>query len=690
MPSATLTVTDSTHFLSVLDLAPPTFKVSKKSATVLDVEAPDATTLMTFLGEFSKIPDVSYSIDAPFTPKARHMGPADLTAARTTRSWFKVSELASIYNFPAPSPTRKVVVGVISFGGGLFGSVSASGVLTGGDVQAYWSYLGISSGNMPTVVIKLLDGATNSPAPNDGSTAENTLDVETIGGAYPSSNLTIILYIAPNTLAEFSSAFTQALTVPVTVNGQSVLPNYLSVSWGAPEIYYSNANTIDSILANAATAGINISVAAGDNGSSDGVGSAGSSYCDFPSSSPHVIACGGTNLVCPNLRYDISTIETAWSSGGGAISGVFAKPSYQNSLVTGSYRSTPDIALAADPNTGIIYIVNGQSVIYGGTSVVAPLFTGFLACAGANTFVNPEIYAASASCFHDITVGNNGAYSARTGYDNCTGRGSVNGTNLAAALTTLVSVTSVSLNASSLALKTGMTSQLVATVSPPGATNQAVSWTSSNTEIATVNSSGLVTGVAAGSATVTVITADGSYTATANVTVTVGVASVSLNIVTTTLSIAQTVQLVATVLPSNAPNKSVTWSTSNSGVATVNSSGLVTAVGGGVATITVTTVDGSHTATATVTVSVATGVAVRSITLNKVIINIPRNATFQLVPTILPANATNKAVTYSSSIPSIATVSPTGLIQGVKRGTSIITVTTVDQGRTVSARVNVI
>jgi len=205
-----------------------------------------------------------------------------------------------------------------------------------------------------------------------------------------------------------------------------------------------------------------------------------------------------------------------------------------------------------------------------------------------------------------------------------------------------------------------------------------------------VNSSGLVTGVAAGSATVTVITADGNYTATANVTVTVGVASVSLNIVTTTLSIAQTVQLVATVLPSNAPNKSVTWSTSNSGVATVNSSGLVTAVGGGVATITVTTVDGSHKATATVTVSVATGVAVRSITLNKVIINIPRNATSQLVPTILPANATNKAVTYSSSIPSIATVSPTGLIQGVKRGTSIITVTTVDQGRTVSARVNVI
>jgi uncharacterized protein YjdB len=691
MPSATLSLSNVAHMLSVLDLAPPTTKVSKINSTTMNIVAPDPETLMQFLDEFSKLEEVSYTIDQPFTSLGRrHMGHADLLAPNAGRSWFKPTELATIYNFPTPDLTKSVVVGVVSFGGGLYGSVSASGVVTGGDVQAYWSYLGISPSNMPRVIIKLIDGATNNPS--DSATAENTLDVETIGAVFPSSNLTIILYIAPNSLAEFTNLFTQMLTVPVVVNGQNLLPNYISVSWGAPEIYFGNTllNSVNTVLGTAVSSGINVSVASGDNGSSDGVGSSTSKYCDFPSSSPNVIACGGTNLVSPNYVYDGSTVETAWSSGGGAVSATFSKPTYQNALVSGARRSTPDIAMAADPATGIIYIVNGQSVVYGGTSVVAPLFTGFLMCAGANTFANPALYAAASSCFHDVTSGNNGGYTTGAGYDNCTGRGSINGVNLANAIAPPLSVTSVSLNVSTFPLTTGNTYQLVATVLPSGATNKAVSWSSSNGSVATVNSSGLVTGVASGTATITVTTADGNYTATATATVTVGVASVSLNVSTATLSIAQTVQLVATVLPSNASNKSVTWSTNNSGVATVNSSGLVTAVAGGVAVITVRTSDGSYTATTTVTVSGATAIIVRSITVNKTIINIPRNATFQLVPTILPANATNKAVTYSSSLPSIATVSSTGLIQGVKRGTSIITVTTVDQGRTVSARVNVI
>jgi len=692
MPSATLSLSNVAHMLSVLDLAPPTTKVSKINSTTMNIVAPDPETLIQFLDEFSKLEEVSYTIDEPFTTlrRKRQFESADLLAPNVTRSWFKPTELATIYNFPTPDLTKSVVIGVVSFGGGLYGSVSASGVVTGGDMQAYWSYLGISPSNMPRVIIKLIDGATNNPS--NSATAENTLDVETIGAVFPSSNLTIILYIAPNSLAEFTSLFTQILTVPVVVNGVSLTPNYISVSWGAPEIYFSNTllNSINTILGNAVSSGINISVASGDNGSSDGVGSTTSKYCDFPSSSPNVIACGGTNLVSPNYVYDGSTVETAWSSGGGAVSATFSKPTYQNALVAGTRRSTPDIAMVADPNTGIIYIVNGQSVVYGGTSVVAPLFTGFLACAGVNTFVNSALYAAPSSCFHDVISGNNGGYTTGTGYDNCTGRGSINGVNLANAIVTPLSVTSVSLNVSTFSLTRGNTRQLVATVLPSGAANKAVSWSTSNGSVATVNSSGLVTGVATGTATITVTTVDGSRTATATVTVTVGVTSVSLNVGTASLSIAQTVQLVATVLPGNASNKVVTWSTSNSGVATVNSSGLVTAVAGGVAVITVRTSDGSYTATTTVTVSVTVGVTVRSITLNKTIINIPRNATFQLVPTVLPANATNKAVTYVSSLPSIATVSPTGLIRGVKRGTSVITVRTVDQGRTVTARVNVI
>ena len=121
-------------------------------------------------------------------------------------SYFTATQIASIYKFPAPNPTIPVVVAVISFGGGLFGTVNPStGALTGGDVQAYWTSLGIASANQPKVVVVTVDGATNTPLANDGSTIENTIDVAMIGGCCPSSNLTIVLYIAPNTFDAFTT-----------------------------------------------------------------------------------------------------------------------------------------------------------------------------------------------------------------------------------------------------------------------------------------------------------------------------------------------------------------------------------------------------------------------------------------------------------------------------------------------------
>ena len=165
----------------------------------------------------------------------RAFQPRTVDPAATGRSWFKATELASIYAFPSPS-SAKVVVGVISFGGGLFGTVNGAGILTGGDVQAYWAYCGIAPANMPTVVVVPIGGATNTPSTTDGATAENTLDVQTIGACCPTSNLTIIMYISPNTLAGFGNVFNYALNTAVTVNGLSVKPSILSVSWGAPEI----------------------------------------------------------------------------------------------------------------------------------------------------------------------------------------------------------------------------------------------------------------------------------------------------------------------------------------------------------------------------------------------------------------------------------------------------------------------
>ncbi len=255
-----------------------------------------------------------------------------------------------------------------------------------------------------------------------------------------------------------------------------------------------------------------------------------------------------------------------------------------------------------------------------------------------------------------------------------------------------VSVTGVTVSPTSATLAVGATQQLTPTVSPSNATNKNVTYSSSNAAVASVNSSGLITGVAAGSATITVTTVDGGKTATVAVTVTnsvVAVTGVTVSPTTATLSVGGTQQLTPTVSPSNATNKNVTYSSSNASVASVNASGLITGVAAGSATITVTTVDGGKTATVSVTVT-NTNVAVTSVTISPTSATLSVGGTQQLTATVSPVNATNKNVTYSSSAPSVATVSATGLVTAVAVGTAVITVTTVDQAKTAQSTITVI
>jgi hypothetical protein len=168
-----------------------------------------------------------------------------------------------------------------------------------------------------------------------------------------------------------------------------------------------------------------------------------------------------------------------------------------------------------------------------------------------------------------------------------------------------VLVTGVTLSESAIELVVGGTATLRATVTPNDADNQTVTWASSNTGVATVSNAGVVTAVSAGTATITVTTADGGRTATATVTVntpTVSATGVTLNEAELELIIGDTETLIATVLPENATNKNVTWSSSDDEIATVDDDGVVTAVSAGTATITVTTEDGDFTATCDVTV----------------------------------------------------------------------------------------
>ena len=510
------------------------------------------------------------------------------------RSWFYLTEIASIYGFPTPSPTGpSLVVGVLSFGGGLYGTLT-NGVLTNGDVQTLWGAMGISSINFPKIIIVPVNGATNNPNVNDGgSTFENTLDVQTIGGCYPTSNLTIILYLGTPS-STFTSLLTKALN-PVTVNSVSYKPTIISCSWGLPEIYVSssdltNANNLLQ-TATTSTPGITVCAATGDYGSNDGVGGS-SKNVDFPSCSPYVTAVGGTSLICTSTTYSTAptTVENAWSSGGGGISTKFIKPTYQ-SAITATGRSTPDISSNADPNTGVLYYINGSYYVFGGTSVAAPTVASFFAANNLKTFANTILYKSPTNCFHDITSGSNGAYTCKVGYDNCTGFGSINGANLITALT------SNTYTVNSLVSPIAQGSTFTLLPNPLPTTAITFIWSSSNINIATVDNNGIVTAVSPGSVTISCGVSGGVVTATYSLNIIARTAVTAIAISPSgpvTISRTSTQQLTASVSPVGATNKALIWTTSDGTKATVNASGKVTGVTTGIVTITCTSVDNTN------------------------------------------------------------------------------------------------
>ena len=252
-------------------------------------------------------------------------------------------------------------------------------------------------------------------------------------------------------------------------------------------------------------------------------------------------------------------------------------------------------------------------------------------------------------------------------------------------------VTQVELDKTSLTLNVGDEETLIPTITPDNATDKSVTWESSASGVATVDTSGKVTAVSVGTATITATAADGSgEKATCSVTVNaaaiVPVESVSLDKTSLELTEGGTARLTATILPQNTTNKNVTWSTSDASIATVTD-GVVTAVAPGTATITVTTEDGGKTATCAVTVAAAT-VPVTGVTLNKTSTSLYVGDTETLTATVTPDNATNKDVTWTSSNPSVAKVE-NGVVTAVGAGTATITVTTQDNDYTASCTVTV-
>lgn len=232
--------------------------------------------------------------------------------------------------------------------------------------------------------------------------------------------------------------------------------------------------------------------------------------------------------------------------------------------------------------------------------------------------------------------------------------------------------TSISLSETTAIVNKGTTKKITATVNSTAATKPTVRWSSSNTNIATVNQDGVITAKATGNCTITATTSDGK-TAKVALTVVQPITGIKLSSSNVALNVGGTKTLKETISPSNASSKTVEWISSNNNVATVKK-GIITAVGKGTCTITCKSKYYSNEkAVCTVTVSqpVTSVKIVSSLTLNE-------NVTKQLSPTISPSNATNMAVSYSSSNTSVATVNASGVVTAKTKGTCIITATSKD------------
>lgn len=327
-------------------------------------------------------------------------------------------QVAQLYGFPAGASATGQTIGIIELGGGYRTA----------DLTAYFKTLGLSA---PSVTAVSVDKGKNTPGNANGSDGEVMLDIEVCAAVAQGAKIAV--YFTPNTDQGFIDAITTA--VHDSVNKPSVI----SISWGGPESSWTQQSmaALDAACQAAAAVGVTITVAAGDNGSSDG---ASGDNVDFPASSPHVLACGGTKLVGSGATITSEVVwnETASDEGatGGGVSTVFALPTWQKNAnvpapaTSAGGRGVPDVSGDADPSTGYTIRVDSETTVIGGTSAVAPLWAGLIALANAQNkvaagFVNPALYAAGAKkSFRDITQGNNGSFSAGPGWDACTGLGS--------------------------------------------------------------------------------------------------------------------------------------------------------------------------------------------------------------------------------------------------------------------------
>jgi kumamolisin len=356
------------------------------------------------------------------SPSCRMRTPRSDSGSLADSISYDPPEVGKMYGFPTDVNGTGQTIGILEFGGGFRPQ----------DIKNYFTNLSL---NVPTIHAVSVNGAQNRPSNAQSADRQVMLDIEIAGAVAPAAK--IVVYFAPNTARGFHDA------LDLAIHDQINKPSVICISWGAPEISWTTSSILsfDEVAREAALLGITIAVAAG--GSSDGVNESDNAH--FPASSPNVLACGGTQLMGQN---GIITRETVWNAkdnarvSGGGYSGMFARPPYQASIVTSSFRGVPDVAGNADPETGYNLLVDGRRLVMGGTGAVAPLWAGLVALMNEKLnrrvgFLNPILYQiAPTSCFNDITDGNDRAHSEgqRRGWREATGKGSPMALQLLASL----------------------------------------------------------------------------------------------------------------------------------------------------------------------------------------------------------------------------------------------------------------
>lgn len=310
-----------------------------------------------------------------------------------------VPELCAAYQWPT---------GLV--GGGVIAIIALGGGWTRTDMTAFFSHLGQPT---PSITDVSVDGATNTPGQDVDS--EITLDIQIAAASYFAATghpATIRVYWANDLTPAIRAA---------TKDGCDVC----SISWGASEADWEvqAAHEVEAAAQEAVKAGMVIFAASGDNNSSDGGVTAAN--VDLPAGCPHVIGCGGTTKTRASEVVWNNTPGNAHGDGsGGGFSTVFPMPAWQQNVAPkGPGRMVPDVAANADPTTGYQIYLHGTWQSVGGTSAVAPLYSGLFAAFGKKLgFIADKLWN-SPSCFIDIRQGDNGMFHAQPGADPCTGLG---------------------------------------------------------------------------------------------------------------------------------------------------------------------------------------------------------------------------------------------------------------------------